>query len=121
MNTVRQHSSPCSVPVLIPTLNMHHTHVRVGVAQPVYIVTTDWTFDPLQMQRNFPLACIQTSSEAHSAFFPMGTCGPFHDGKARPRRDADHSPPYTAKVKNEYKLYLLSPTAAAWRLAGQLY
>jgi hypothetical protein len=27
--------------------------------------------------------------------------GSFPRGKARPRRDADHSPPSTAKVKNE--------------------
>jgi hypothetical protein len=31
----------------------------------------------------------------------MGTGGPFPGGKARPGRDADHSPPYSAEVKNE--------------------
>jgi hypothetical protein len=30
-------------------------------------------------------------------------------GKARPRCDADHSPPSSAEVKNEQDLYLLSP------------
>jgi hypothetical protein len=30
-------------------------------------------------------------------------------GKARPGRDADHSPPSSAEVKYEYELYLLSP------------
>jgi hypothetical protein len=44
---------------------------------------------------------IQTSSEAHPASFPVGTGGPFPGGKARPGRDADHSPPSSAKVKNE--------------------
>jgi hypothetical protein len=39
--------------------------------------------------------CVQTGSEAHPASYPMGTGGggPFPGGKARPGRDADHSPP----------------------------
>jgi hypothetical protein len=39
---------------------------------------------------------VQTGSEAHPASYPMGT-----GGKARPGRDADHSPPYSAEVKYE--------------------
>jgi hypothetical protein len=39
----------------------------------------------------------------------MGTGGPFLGGKAWPGRDADHSPPSCAEVKNEQELYLLSP------------
>jgi hypothetical protein len=31
----------------------------------------------------------------------MGTGGPFPGGKARPGRDADHSPPSCAEVVNE--------------------
>jgi hypothetical protein len=41
--------------------------------------------------------------------------------KARPGRDADHPPPSSAKVENEYELYLLSPQAPPWRVAGLLY
>jgi hypothetical protein len=44
--------------------------------------------------------CVQTSSEAHPASYPKGT-----GGKARPRRDADHSPPCSAEVKNELQLF----------------
>jgi hypothetical protein len=41
----------------------------------------------------FPLSsCVQTGSGAHPATSPMGTGGPFPGGKARPGRDADHSP-----------------------------
>jgi hypothetical protein len=40
--------------------------------------------------------CVQTGSEAHPAFYAMGT-----GGKARPRRDADQSPPSSAEVKYE--------------------
>jgi hypothetical protein len=42
--------------------------------------------------------CVQTSSEAS---YPMGTGSPFPGAKARPGRDADHSPPSSAEVKNE--------------------
>jgi hypothetical protein len=45
--------------------------------------------------------CVQTGSGAHPASYPVGTGGPFPGGKARPGRDADHSPPSSAKVKNE--------------------
>jgi hypothetical protein len=62
--------------------------------------------------------CVQTGSEAHKASCTMGT-GVLSRGKARPERDADHSPPSSANVKNE-KLYLLSPQASPWRVAGLL-
>jgi hypothetical protein len=65
--------------------------------------------------------CVQTGSEAHPASYPMGTGGSFPGGKARPGRDTDHSPPYSAEVKNEYELYLLFPHVPPWRVAGQLY
>jgi hypothetical protein len=37
--------------------------------------------------------CVQTGYEAHPASCTMGTGGPFSGSKARPGRDADHSPP----------------------------
>jgi hypothetical protein len=39
--------------------------------------------------------CVQTGSGAH--LDPMGTGGPFPGGKARPGRDADHSPPSSGR------------------------
>jgi hypothetical protein len=45
--------------------------------------------------------CVQAGSGAHPASCTMGTRGPFTGGKARPGRDADHSPPSSAEVKNE--------------------
>jgi hypothetical protein len=41
--------------------------------------------------------------------------------KARPGRDADHLPPSSAEVVNEWEIYLLSPQATPWRVAGLLY
>jgi hypothetical protein len=45
--------------------------------------------------------CVQTGSGAHPVFCSMGTGGLFHGDKARPGRDADHSPPSSAEVENE--------------------
>jgi hypothetical protein len=45
--------------------------------------------------------CVQIGSEVHPASCTIGTGGPFSRGKARPRRDADHSPPSSAKVVND--------------------
>jgi hypothetical protein len=45
--------------------------------------------------------CVQTGSGAHPASCPMGTGGPYPGGKARPGRDADHTPPSSAEVENE--------------------
>jgi hypothetical protein len=36
--------------------------------------------------------CVQTGSGAHTASCTMGTGGPLPGSKARPGRDADHSP-----------------------------
>jgi hypothetical protein len=51
---------------------------------------------------------VQTGSGAHPASCTMGTGGPFPGGKARPRRDGDHSPPSSAEVENG-RSYISSP------------
>jgi hypothetical protein len=43
--------------------------------------------------------CVQTVSGAHPTSCQMGTGGPFPGGKARPGRDADHSPPPQSSVE----------------------
>jgi hypothetical protein len=45
--------------------------------------------------------CVQIGSGAHPASCTMVTGGPFPRGKARPGRDADHSPPSTAEAEND--------------------
>jgi hypothetical protein len=45
--------------------------------------------------------CVQTGSGVHPASCTMDTGGPFPGGKARPGRDADHSPPSSAEVVNK--------------------
>jgi hypothetical protein len=39
----------------------------------------------------------------------MGTGGPISGAKGRSGRDADHSPPSSAEVENEWELNILSP------------
>jgi hypothetical protein len=48
------------------------------------------------------LLCVQTGSGAHPASCTMGTGGPFPGGKARPGRDADHSPPPRSWMSRSY-------------------
>jgi hypothetical protein len=47
------------------------------------------------------ILCDKTGSGPHPASCPMGTVGPFPEGKARPGRGADHSPTSSAEVVNE--------------------
>jgi hypothetical protein len=55
--------------------------------------------------------CLATGwTTGRSRFNPGQRQGPFPGAKAQlVRRDAENSPPSSAKVKNEYELYLLSP------------
>jgi hypothetical protein len=72
-------------------------------------IVSDYGLDDRAIGVRFPerameFSCIlvfQTGSGAHPATCPMGTGGPFPGGKARPGRDADHSPPSSAEVVNE--------------------
>jgi hypothetical protein len=47
----------------------------------------------------FSSPCVHTGSGAHPASYLMGTGVFAPGGKARPGRDADHSPPSSAEVK----------------------
>jgi hypothetical protein len=85
---------------------------------------SDYTLDdrgsiPVEAKGFSSSLCIQTSSGAHPTSYPMGTGGPFLGGKEQPGRDADHSSPSSAKVKNEKELYC--PPDACISVAGQLY
>jgi hypothetical protein len=56
---------------------------------------------PVEAKGFFSNLCVQTGSGPHPACCTTGTGGPFSGGKARPVRDADHSPPSSAEVKND--------------------
>jgi hypothetical protein len=64
--------------------------------------------------------CVQTGSGVHPVSCTMGTGDPSPGAKVRPGRHADHSPPSSPEVMNQYELYILSPQAPSWRVVGQL-
>jgi hypothetical protein len=74
------------------------------VAQSVQCLTTDWTAgvrSPTEAEDISCNLCVQTGSGAHPASYTMGTGGSFPGSKARPGREADHSPPSSAEVTKE--------------------
>jgi hypothetical protein len=59
-------------------------------------------FDSWQRRNGFfSILCVQIGSETHPASCAVDTGGPFSVAKARPGRDADHSPLSSAEVENE--------------------
>jgi hypothetical protein len=82
------------------------------LAQSVQCLTTDRTAgvrSPTEAEDFSSNPCVQTGSGAHPASCTMGTGGSLSGGKARPGRDADHSPTSSAKVKS--RSYTSSPQA----------
>jgi hypothetical protein len=79
---------------------------------------------PIGAENFSPNHRVQNGSGAHPASYPTGTRGSFPWLK-RPGREADHSPPSSAEVKNAWS-YTSTPHYAfiAWCLVktqGQLY
>jgi len=81
---------------------------------------TGWTIGVRVSARagNFPLNHrVRKSSGAYPATYLTGTRGSFLRIK-RPGREADHSPPFSAEVKDRMELYLHSPNTPSWRGAN---
>jgi hypothetical protein len=70
--------------------------------------------------RDFSLRyCIQTGSGPHPASYRMGAGGSF-PGVRRPGREADHSPPCSAEVKNAWSYTFTPPYVfMAWNFVKQ--
>jgi hypothetical protein len=64
--------------------------------------------------RNSPLHRVQNGSGAHAVSYPVGTRGSFR-GVKWPGREADHSPPSSAEVKDCVEIYFHSPNTPSWR------
>jgi hypothetical protein len=60
----------------------------------------DWCSIPYRGKRLFLLDVVQTGSGAHTTSYPKDTRSSFPEGKAA-GREADHSPPASAEVKND--------------------
>jgi hypothetical protein len=90
----------------------HIPILGAAVAQAIYYLTEGWTIgvrSPTGTEHSSSSSCVQTGSGAHPASYPMGTGGSFRGGKVRPGRDADHSLPSSAEVKDEEGLCLPPP------------
>jgi hypothetical protein len=57
---------------------------------------------------------LQNGSGTHPASYLMGARG-FFPGVKRPGREADHSPPSSAEVKELVELYLYFANTSSWR------
>jgi hypothetical protein len=58
----------------------NNNNTGTGVAQSVWCLTTDWTTgvqSPTEIKHFSSSLCVQTSSDAHPASYPMGTGGSF--------------------------------------------
>jgi hypothetical protein len=75
-----------------------------GVAQSVQCLTTDWTTgvrSPAETEDSSSCLCVQTSSEAHRASYPMGIIGPLQEVKRGQGVTPNNSVPSNAEAKNE--------------------
>jgi hypothetical protein len=72
------------------------------MAQSIWQWATSWTAGvrfPVETRDFSLLHCIQTGYGAHPVSYPMGNEGSFSKGKWQ-GREAGHSPPAIAEVKN---------------------
>jgi hypothetical protein len=93
-----------------------------AVAQAVQCLTTGWTIgvrSPTGAEDFSSIPWIQNGSGAHPASYPMSTGGSFLPGKARPGRDADHSPHLVPRLSMS-RSYTSPPHMPSWRVAGSL-
>jgi hypothetical protein len=94
-------NAPHSRRLSITLVNICKCEPRSSVIQ---CLATDWTAgvrSPTEAEDFSSNICVQTGSGAHPASCTVGTGGSLSGGKARPGRDADHSPPSSAEVKKE--------------------
>jgi hypothetical protein len=99
---------------------MYHANKRAWVAQSVQCLITEWTIgvrSPAKAKDFYSSLCVQTGSGAHPASCPMGTGESFPGGKARPERDADHSP-HLVPSSRTGSSYISSPLSACITSSG---
>jgi hypothetical protein len=87
----------------------------------VGIVTGQGLDDPAGAEDFSSSPCVQTGSGAHPHSYPMGTGGPFPGGKARPGRDADHSPHLMPRSRTSGRYTSWPPKCLQELHRGQLH
>jgi hypothetical protein len=108
------------------------SYSRQEIAQSVWRWATGWTIGVLGFDSRRGLRIFFFTTTSRTALGPTQppiqlVPGALSLGVKRPGREADHSPPSSAKVKEWVELYLHSPHTPSWRGAqlkkaqGQLY
>jgi hypothetical protein len=97
--------------------------LRAAIAQSVYRWAMDWTIGVLGFNSWRGLGIFLFTAASRMALGPTQSpiqwvAGALSLGVKRPRREADHSPPSRAEVKECVELYLHSPNTPSWRGAA---
>jgi hypothetical protein len=96
---------------------------RPGVAQSVQCLTISWTAgvrSPAEAKDTSSSPCVQTSSEAHPASYPVGTRGPF-PGVKHGRGMTLTTHPHLIPRSITSRSYTSSPLGACVAVVGRLY
>jgi hypothetical protein len=94
--------------------------MRAMIAQSVKRWATGWTIGVLGFDSLRGLGIFLFTTASRTALGPtqppiQWVPGALSQGLKRPGREADHSPPSTAEVKESVELYLHSPSTPSWR------
>jgi hypothetical protein len=95
-------------------------YVRAMIAQSVQRWATGWTIGFLGFDSRRGLGIFLFTSASITALGPtqppiQWVPGALSLGIKRPGRETDHSPPFSAEVKEWVELYLHSPSTPSWR------
>jgi hypothetical protein len=77
-----------------------------------------WVRSPAEEKEFSSSLCVQTSSEAHPASYPMGTRGTFPRGKVQPGHNTSH--PHLEPRYRMSRNYTPLPLGTCMAVAGQL-
>jgi hypothetical protein len=93
---------------------------RAVIAPSVWRWATGWTigvlgFDSRRRLGIFLFSTASRTAQGHTQPPIQWVLGPLSLGVKRPCRESDHSPPYSAEVKECVELYLHSPSTPSWR------
>jgi hypothetical protein len=95
-------------------------HIRAVIAQSIWRWATGWTIGVLGFDSRWGLGIFLFTTVSRTALGPtqppiQWVPGALSLGVKQPGREADHSPPSSAEVKECAELYLHSPNTPPWR------
>jgi hypothetical protein len=82
-------------------------------------LATGWMIGGFDSRQGLEIFLFTTAALGHTQPPIQWVPGALSFGINRPGREADHSPPYSADVKERVALYLHSPSTPSWRGAQE--